>query len=149
MKASELLTEAQDDIKDEDNWYSGGWSDGYIGGSYDLLQAKKVCAVTSLARVCERHNVSGLEFVETIERSHYCDCPSCDTQYEEKEVVRDIDSVMEDFDHYVLTLLDRAAEHLYGADAISVNDDDRYSHADVMKVYDEAIKRALEEEAVA
>lgn len=141
MKLSDLLIEAKAAIADPDHWTKSGWTDGYfVEDLVDLLNASKVCAVTSLARTCVKNGETGLQF----SNSHDCDCPHCTVSEEPRE----LEDVMGDFEHPSRLLLDRAAEELYDDhDMIHVNDSINYNHADVLRCYDRAIELALAEEA--
>lgn len=149
MLTSEILTEAKADIEDVNHWNKGGWADNdHIFSTYEFLTANvvgKVCAVTSIARVCVRHDLVELKFTETAENDHECNCSNCDTMYDEdEEVERDLDSVMSDFTHEARDLLNAAANELYEDDIEQVNDNQKYTHADVMKCFSLAIQKALE-----
>ncbi len=145
MKNSDILIEAKADIADPAHWNQGCWVAGYVGAimsADDLLRAPKVCAITSVARVCLRHQLVELDFTYLANGPHICDCPHCETEYVEQVEARDIDAVLGDFDHEAKEILDEAAEELYDQDMMMVNDDKKYTHADVMAVYDLAIAKA-------
>lgn len=152
MLTSEILQEAKADIEDVEHWKKGGWADiNGVYSVYDFLDTSvvsQVCAVTSVARVCVRHVLVELQFTETQETDHACNCPNCDTMYDEdEEVARDLDAVMSDFTHEARDLLNAAANELYNADIEHVNDDQKYTHADVMSCYDLAVQKALDSES--
>jgi hypothetical protein len=144
MKTSEILIEAKADIEDEADWYKGGWAPhaDEIYDDRDLLAVSKVCAVTSVARVCVRAGMLELGLVE----GHRCDCSHCDS-YNEDAV--SLDDALTDWDHDAKDYLDMAANTLYGDGVIDVNDGQKYTHADVLKVYDLAIELAQDAEVAA